>query len=736
MNGLKKLTFFYAAVSISVIHGQSGITGTIVGSGGEPVSGCIVSLTGDSVYATAGVNGTFALTPGGVSTIRRDADPFLTHKGQSLSFFTGNNAVAKFSLYNTKGKLLKVSHQTGLEAKRHTFNLFEIFLGSIPLGISFVRVESQFFSGDFRILNTGGRSSAFDVKVAANKTPLSKMAAAEDTLNIICSGYVPKQVTPVSFPADLGNITVNTPTFAKPNILLAMGDDWSYPHAGAYGADYINTPAFDRVAREGILFHNAYYPAPGCAPTRASVVTGRNIWENEQAGSHSTLFPEFLEEAYTDGRSVHVPGEMAPVELEVYRDFLEDQGYFMGYTEKDVRPFEHERPGNLLGQTYNTRTTTPYAPSMSQRDYAANFKDFLNDWDKNKPFMFWYGSREPHRGYKGGAGIDLGGKRLEDAHVPESFPDNNVVRSDILDYAYEVDYFDLHLGRMIKHLEDIGQLDNTVIIVTGDNGWPFPRGKATIYEAGIHAPLAIRWGNEIKGGRVVQDFINLAEFAPTFLELAGSPPSKTMTAKSFLPVLLSDRSGQVNPSRTSARFGRERHSNARPNNMGYPQRGIRTKDFLYIRNFKPDRWIMGDPPSSGPGCNYGDTDLGPTYKQLIGYVENGTNKKYTDWAFAKRPTEELFDMRNDPEGLINVAEQAEYASVKENLWKQLEAELIEGGDPRVLGYGDVWDAYPRYNWAKCETDWFVSGIYNPNFWSTAVEQAEAAGVVIKQNYKD
>ena len=106
--------------------------------------------------------------------------------------------------------------------------------------------------------------------------------------------------------------------------------------------------------------------------------------------------------------------------------------------------------------------------------------------------------------------------------MPPIFPDNDIVRSDILDYLVEVEHFDKMVERAMASLEKIGQLDNTIIVVTSDHGMPFPRAKASLYDDGSRVPLAIRWPRGIRNpGRTVEAFVNLSDLAPTFLGAAG-----------------------------------------------------------------------------------------------------------------------------------------------------------------------------------------------------------------------
>jgi len=477
----------------------------------------------------------------------------------------------------------------------------------------------------------------------------------------------------------------------RPNILLAISDDQSWPYAGAYGCKFVNTPAFDRIAREGVLFNYAYCPAPQCSPARAALLTGRNIWQLEEAGTHGSLFPR---------------------KFKVYTDLLEAAGYHVGYTCKGWGPGSWEAGGwtrNPAGPEYNERTNTPPANRINKNDYAGNFEDFLKKRPEGKPFCFWYGCKEPHRSYEEGSGLRAG-KKPKDAEVPSFLPNNKLVQSDLLDYGVEIDWFDTHLGRMIRMLEKMGELDNTIIVVTGDNGMPFPRAKANLYEQGTHVPLAIRWGDKVKGGRAVDDFVSFIDLAPTFLEAAGLKIPPEMTGRSLMSVLTSNKSGRVDPKRDRVFTGRERHTHARPDNLGYPCRAIRTYEYLYIRNFEQDRWPAGNPEG------YYDIDSSPTKTFLLENKGNERGRKLFELACSKRPAEELYAIKKDPGCLQNLAEDPAYAKVTKRLRAELERVLKEQKDPRILGYGDIFDSYPRFSHMREEFEGFKEqGKYNPRY---------------------
>lgn len=445
---------------------------------------------------------------------------------------------------------------------------------------------------------------------------------------------------------------------AKPNILVAISDDQAWPHTSAYGCQFVNTPAFDRVAAEGVLFSNAFCPAPSCSPSRAGLLTGRNPWQLAEGGNlWGTL----------------------PARFDAYPDLLEAAGYRVGHTHKGWAPGSVEDSGrtrNPAGPGYNRRQNQPPTACMSANDYTANFQDFLDARPHGAPFCFWYGSKEPHRPYEKGSGLRAG-KRLEDVAVPPYLPDCDEVRSDLLDYALEIEWFDRHLGRMLAILEQNGELDNTIVVVTGDNGLPFPRAKANLYEQGMHVPLAVRWGNRVAGHRTVTDFVSFIDLAPTFLEAAGFDAHPDMVGRSLMNVLESSRQGRVDQRRDALVTGRERHAFCRPDNMGYPCRCIRTDDYVYIRNFAPDRWPAGNPPV------YGDIDGSPTKHYMLAHRDDDRVAELFDKAFGKRPAEELYAVQDGYACLHNLADDAAHQNVKNRLWAKLEAILGEQADPRV-----------------------------------------------------
>ena len=466
----------------------------------------------------------------------------------------------------------------------------------------------------------------------------------------------------------------NKTELQRPNILFCIADDASFKHFSANGCSWVSTPGFDRVAREGILFTSAYTPNAKSGPSRACIITGRNSWQLEEAANHITNFPG---------------------KFKSFVEVLKEEGYFTGYTSKGWAPGNpgviDGKPRELTGKAFNARTTAPPASGISRSDYAANFNDFLDQKPGDTPWFFWYGSHEPHRRYQYGSGVALGGKNLDQIEkVPGFWPDNDTVRNDMLDYAFEIEYFDQQLVKMLNELEKRGELKNTIVVVTSDNGMPFPRSKGLQYEYSNHMPLAIMWHSGItEPGRVSKDYISFIDLAPTFLDLVGvewnksgmaSSPGKSLTDILKNSKKLSDRSYIL--------LGQERHDYGRPLNQGYPIRSILKDGYLYQINFKPDLW-----PAGNPETGYLNTDGSPTKTFILNLRRSGTDVSFWDKCFGKHPGEELYNIASDPECLINLAGLSYYGELKERLNTILMNELKNQNDPRVLGNGDIFDNY-------------------------------------------
>ncbi|MCK5942150.1 MAG: sulfatase [Planctomycetes bacterium] len=442
----------------------------------------------------------------------------------------------------------------------------------------------------------------------------------------------------------------------RPNILFAMADDWGWPHAGAYGDEVVQTPTFDRLAREGVRFEHAYVSSPSCTPSRNAILTGQAFYRlGEGANLHSTLdvaHPTFVR-------------------------LLRDAGYRVAHWRKAWGP------GNAKAGGYDGN---PCGPNVA-------FADFLAQQDDARPFCFWLGTSDPHRGYQRHSGRDHGIDPAK-VRVPAFLPDHDDVRGDLADYYFEVQRWDRDVGAALQLLERRGLLANTIVVMTGDHGMPFPRCKGNLYDHGARVPLAIRWGRVASPGRTVRSFASLTDLAPTFLEAAGVAVPDVMTGDSLLAVL-------TDPDAAGAEhvvFGRERHTPAQqmPSLDGYPARAIRTHDWLLIHNVAPERWPAGVPEgASHPMGTFADCDNGPSKTLVAGGADDPALRGFYQLCFGKRPAFELYDCRNDPDQIRDLAGDVKYRKLVVKLRYQLIAELRAHGDPRFTdGVEPRFDEYP------------------------------------------
>ena len=536
----------------------------------------------------------------------------------------------------------------------------------------------------------------------------------------------------------------------RPNIVFLFADDWGR-YASAYRQfqsentvnQIVNTPNFDRVAAEGAIFTNAHVSAPICTPCRSSILSGTYFWET--------------------GLGAMLEGARWDESIPTYPLMLEESGYHIGYTYKVWSPGKaenapyggqrtrYEPSGNKWRQFSQevTRNVSELGVDDAKEilfdETRGNFLAFLDDVPEGKPFCYWWGPVNTHRAWERGSGKALWGLDPDNlkGRMPDFLPDVHEIREDFNDYLGEVQAVDAGIGIILEELGKAGALDNTLVIISGDHGIPgFPRAKCNLYDFGSQVSLAARWPGKIQPGKVIHEFVNLMSLAPTFLEAAGEQPPDNM-ADSILPLLTSDSGLESGGKWEYVILGRERMSaSARPGGLPYPSRAIRTKDFLYIRNFAPDRWPMGDPngmedpdlvdpkeiaelmrsasyaaPHRKARGPFADIDSGPTKHWML--VNRGTDEVQPkfDLAFGKRPAEELYDLRADPHHMRNVAEDPSYSDTMKILSATLLEVLEKHNDPRVTEADCRFDQSPYAGPVPAE--WY-EGRHNDVIWNPPI----------------
>ncbi|HEY1187407.1 MAG TPA: sulfatase [Gemmata sp.] len=492
----------------------------------------------------------------------------------------------------------------------------------------------------------------------------------------------------------------------KPNIVFCFADDWGR-YASAYAAldprpganRVIKTPNIDAVAARGVTFRNAFVPAPSCTPCRSSLLSGRYFFNTGRGAilqgalwdERIPAFPLLLRDGgYDIGKMAKVWSPGTPADAPIGKQQHAYQKSGMGFNQFSQVATQAVKGGGSVAQAR--------ADILAQVE--GNFASFLKARDAKKPFFFWFGPTNVHRKWVKGSGRALWGIDPEalKGKLPKFLPDVPEVREDFADYLGESQAFDAYVGVLLKQLKGAGELDNTIVVISGDHGAPgFPGGKCNLYDFGTGVAL-VAAGPGVPGPRAVDDLVNLMDLAPTFLEIGGVKLPPGLNGASLWPVLASKNAGQVDPDRTWVVTGRERHvASAREGNKPYPQRALRTRDFLYVRNFAPDRYPLGEPkgvtadqaPATGALENdthvaFADMDAGPTKAWLIAHRNDKEWKAQYDYAFARRPAEELFDLKSDPDQVKNVAADKNYAAVRKQLADQLTKILTEAGDPRLI----------------------------------------------------
>ncbi|MCG8525380.1 MAG: sulfatase [Opitutales bacterium] len=488
----------------------------------------------------------------------------------------------------------------------------------------------------------------------------------------------------------LAGLTLSVSAKEQPNILFLFADDWGR-YAGVYRdydqagiSDVIATPTIDRLARDGVMFTNAFFPVPSCTPCRGAIMTGQYFWRNGRA-------------AFLGG------GDWGPTPglweaIPKFPNILEYLGYHVGYAgkigvdwweahHKTMQPHQHYTKNGRKFMNFSQNVSgKPDIEAAKQEIYdevLANFRDFLGAVKtEDQPWFFWFGPYNVHRSWIKGSGKELWGIDPDDLEgkMPADWPDVHEVREDLADYLGEIMAFDAMCKVLLDELKRLGIENNTLVVATGDNGIPgFPRAKRNMYDKGIAAPLIARWPSDVHGRRVITDFVNIFDLAPTFIEAAGGTPPESMDARSLMPQLTNGHSGRIDPNRDHIITGRERHV------VPYPMRAIRTEEYLYVRNYQLENRpkLPDEPPEELPSDLTRQMDGGPTKEYLFENWRDPDVWALVKLAFDRRAPEELYDLRKDPDQLVNLADAPTYADVKADLSDRLFEVMKAGEDDRI-----------------------------------------------------
>jgi arylsulfatase A-like enzyme len=434
---------------------------------------------------------------------------------------------------------------------------------------------------------------------------------------------------------------------SRPNILVILSDDHSARVTGCYGNKDVRTPNIDKLAGKGMRFDRYYVTTPQCVPSRASLMTGRGPIDLQMTRFSAPL----------------------PREHRIYPEILREKGYFAGVAGRTYHLDGSAKTGfsGKVFDQYKLRTfheRLDFVKAAGQREQILKqFREFLDAVPKGKPFVLQLCFSDPHR--------PLDNEGLKETHdpkkitLPSFFPDTQLVREDFARYLDEVSRFDVDVGTILAELERHGLLDNTLVIVSGDNGGALFRGKGTLYDLGLRVPFIAHWPGHVPANRNSAAILSGEDLAPTMLEAAGVPIPKEMTGKSFLPLL---KGKEVVP-RQYVFAQRGAHGSGLPGNSAAfdLSRCVISERYKLIYN------ALGQLP-------YHPVDFAndPMWKELKRMHEDGKlaanlSKLY----FATpRPMFELYDLKDDPDELRNLYASAEHAKVRQDHLEALHEWMI------------------------------------------------------------
>ena len=421
----------------------------------------------------------------------------------------------------------------------------------------------------------------------------------------------------------------------RPNIVFLFSDDHTRDHMGCYGDKGIKTPNLDNMANEGIKFNRAYVASPQCSPSRASVLTGRFPHTVGASRLHSNALPEFTDIV----RIFKSNGYYTGAYRKVHQDIIQKNFDFYGDDDEPLRTFFTERP-------------------------------------KSKPFFLWFGSRDPHRPY--GQGAFSPAHRPEDVTVPQFLPDTPKVRQDLAYYYDEIARFDKDCGIILELLDEYNLAQNTMVVMSGDNGMPFPRAKGTLYEPGVNVPLIIKWPGVIKGGSISNELISLIDLPATWLDIAGINIPQEFEGISLKPYLSNEI--QYIP-RGYTFFERNWHDN------WVPQRGCVTDKYKMIINYRPEAAYL-------PSLDLYESD---SFAEIMRLGDAGTLQGNLRWYMnTSTPIYELYDLERDHGEWQNLADNPNYKNIQDELLEAISTWMFETTDFLPPMKGSFPADYPQY----------------------------------------
>lgn len=442
------------------------------------------------------------------------------------------------------------------------------------------------------------------------------------------------------------------------NVVLILMDDQGYD-TSIDGMKGINTRNFDSFSKEGIRFTNAYASVPSCSPSRSSINTG--MFPHSNGHWRNTITPSLTDSDEAFGKNAKKVDEVGIHEyITTLPEVLKENGYFTAITQK----FHMSPPWKF---PYSDRNPVHNDP----KEYKKVITDFIKN-SKDKPFFFQANISPPHRNFD--VHMNKFPEYLPDPEgiiVPDYLPDTEMMREDLSKYYGCIQLADACAGEIIEVLKASGEFENTLFIYTSDQGQPYHRAKASAYAEGLHVPfLAV--GPGIVKGEVSNALISHVDIMPTILDFLNISIPNTVQGESLKPVF----TGKQKKTKGRDYIFAEHNSHGPNPKEHYPSRVVFDGQYYFIKNLMPNKsYLLPADLMDYKGWHNRSYEATvkakithPMQYNLLRKLEKG------------RPEEELYDMKNDPYQLVNLANDTVYQSKKIELSKALVKWRKETGD--------------------------------------------------------
>ncbi len=438
----------------------------------------------------------------------------------------------------------------------------------------------------------------------------------------------------------------------RPNILFIMADDCTYNEIGCYGGKNARTPNIDKLAGEGMMFNRAYVGMSMSVPCRHELYTGLYALESGCAWNHS---------------------QSRPGTKSVFH-YLTDLGYRVGVSgKKHIEPAEVFPYINVPGFEENC------VFAKEKKEDVSGIKLFMEQ-DNDQPFCLFVCSTNPHAPWTLG---DASAYPPDKLILPPTLGDTPEVREAYSRYLAEVTYFDRQVGEILKTLEATGLAENTIVMLSTEQGWQFSGGKWTNWDLGVHTGLIVKWAGVIDSDSKTDALVQYADITPTLIDIAGGKAKKNLSGKSFLKVLL----GKKNEHREYVYC---MHNNV-PEGKPYPIRTIISNEYHYIQNLLPDSTYF-EKHLEAAAHNEG------WWQSWKNAAKRSERERFLVDRFYNRPAEELYSVKNDPNQFNNLANNREYARIRKKLNKELTKWRREQKDPGIPV--DTQSAHKKKYWVQ------------------------------------